>query len=248
MVYNLKYSKPYQKTNNRKWENIMTPKEEQLTKMYRDEGFGECGICKKCQDDVTQANQKPLSKPVGAFCVGEHFDENAIKVLFVGKVARGEYSGIGRGRTLWADEGWSFWEYTRCITNKVFGDESIENIALTNIIQCNNSNDFDKTLASTKKHCIVELRAIRKEIEIIKPNRIVFYTVANYDDYIPYIFDEFYEGVSTQKEIGAKKMTWKEAVGVISGVSINILRIEHPERKKKADYVNAVSEWICSDM
>ncbi|MDR0861774.1 MAG: uracil-DNA glycosylase family protein [Oscillospiraceae bacterium] len=217
----------------------MTPKEEQLAKMYLYEGFGKCDICKECQ----KAAGETLNEPVGAFCVGEHFDENAIRVLFVGKVARGKYNGFNEGRRLWT-EPWKFWYYTRCITNKVFGNESIENIAITNIIQCNNSEGKDLTTKETKDHCINELRAIRKEIEIIKPNKIVFYTVVNYDKYVPGIFDEFREGVNMEKDIGAKKMKWREAVGIIGGESMNILRIGHPERMNKAAYVCEVSKWI----
>jgi len=226
--------------------------------MYKHKGFGACAICKKCRQDVVESGQEPLSFPVGAFFVGEKFEihKNKIRLLVVGKVARGEYDsqyggGLKCGRDLWNGKGeynnsksWAFWAYTREIVQILFGDESAENIAMTNIIQCNNSSDIDITTDSTKKHCIVELGAIKEEIKIIKPNIIIFYTIVNYGSHIPYAFDTFSEKVTTKKKIGQKYMVWQEAVGMIDGSTINVLNIGHPERMKKIEYTSAVAEWV----
>ena len=39
-------------------------------------------------------------------------------------------------------------------------------------------------------------------------------------------------------------MPWWEFSGYIDNDNIKILRVGHPERKKKNDYVNAITNWI----
>jgi hypothetical protein len=229
-------------------------KEKLLVDMYKAKGFGTCGICKKCRQEILDAGQEGLYPPVGAFSVGANFDNQKIKLMIVGKVARGEYpDGYGAGLReaqksggMWGNRSWAFWNYTRLICKNVYGDDSIGHIALTNIIQCNNSHDIDVSTTTTIKYCIAELKVLKEEIKIIKPNTIVFYTVAKYDDYISLLFDEYNETVVTTKAIGKKTMPWRESIGVIEGfeAKINILRVGHPERMKKVDYTDEVSEWV----
>ena len=39
-------------------------------------------------------------------------------------------------------------------------------------------------------------------------------------------------------------MPWREAEVKIGDTRLNVLRVGHPERMKKVDYVDAVSDWI----
>lgn len=102
----------------------------------------------------------------------------------------------------------------------------------------------DTTSSSTKDHCIGELNVIGREIEVIDPTHIVFYTSWGYDDHIQHVFDSFEIVNNTEIAIGRKKMPWLEATGVCGGRNINILRAGHPERMKKTDYVSAICEWV----
>jgi len=231
--------------------------ERKLIKMYEAKGFGVCDICRKCRDDVINTGKDPLWFPMGAFLAGSKMGNQKIKLLIVGKAARGdlgsasEYGyGLKCGRDLyngnnaWKSSSWAFWGYTRQIVEMVFGNSCVENIAITNIIQCNNSLNVDTTRYSTKQHCIEELGAIKEEIRIVNPNTIVFYTAVGYYEFTRFAFDEFTEKVSTRISIGKKEMLWQEGAGIIDGAFINTLCTGHPERMNKREYTNAVVEWI----
>ncbi|MCL2226097.1 MAG: hypothetical protein FWB97_00480 [Oscillospiraceae bacterium] len=235
---------------------MKTHKEQKLLEMYEAKGFGTCEICEECRMDVISAGHSRLSFPAGAFFVGENFDIQNIKLLIVGKIARGDYGdtyggGMCNGRDLYNGTGkypesksWPFWAYTRQIAKNIFGVETCENIAMTNIVQCNNSEDIDMTLGTTKNHCIVDLGAVKEEIRVIKPNTVIFYTVVDYGNYTEHAFDEYSQKIATRIAVGQKSMKWNEGVGIIDGSPVNVLCIGHPERLNKNDYTNAVSQWI----
>ena len=225
----------------------LTCAERQLLELYQSIDFGRNEICQSCRRECPG-----LTRPVGAWVVGKNFYLHKIRLLFVGKNARGEpgdqyqdlQSGFRASRDwLWQKQ-WPYWRYTRKISENIYGDDSIENIAFTNIVKCNDSMGRDTTSSVTKNHCICELNVIGREIAIIDPTHVVFYTSWGYDEHIQRIFDSFEIVKSTKIVIGRKKMPWLEARGVCGGGNINILRTGHPERMKKADYVSAICEWV----
>ena len=221
--------------------------EMKILELYKGIELGSSDICKNCK-----SNCNGLSSPVGCWCVGIHFFEHEKRILFVGKNARG--NGCEKGETfqnsfeitrdtLWK-KNWPYWSYTRAITETLFGENSPEHIAFTNIVKCNNSSDFDTTSDFVKEHCIKQLKVLSNEIEIIKPTHIIFYTSWNYDNYIGNVFDEFAIKINAQKQIGRKKMPWLEANASIKQMNFKVLRIGHPQYKKKEDFVNYVADWV----
>lgn len=225
----------------------LTLAEQQLLALYQCIGFGRNEICLACRKECPG-----LTRPVGAWVVGKDFYSHAIRLLFVGKNARGEpgdhyqdfQSGFRASRDwLWQKQ-WPYWSYTRKISENIYGNDSIENIAFTNIVKCNDSIGKDTTSSCTKGHCIGELNVIGREIEVIDPTHIVFYTSWGYDDHIRHVFGSFEIVNNTEIAIGRKKMPWLEATGVCGGRNISILRAGHPERMKKTDYVSAICEWV----
>lgn len=227
----------------------LTCAERQLLDLYRRIGFGRNEVCRSCRKKCPD-----LTRPVGAWVVGKYFYFHETRLLFVGKNARGapgdQYqdfqSGFRASRDWLWKKPWPYWRYTRKISENIYGDDSIENIAFTNIVKCNDSMGRDTTSSFTKNHCIDELNVIGREIAIIDPTHIVFYTSWGYDDYIPHIFERFEIVKSAEIAIGRKKMPWLEAKGVCEGRNISILRAGHPERMKKADYVSAICQWVLS--
>ena len=91
---------------------------------------------------------------------------------------------------------------------------------------------------------IKQEQIIKEEIKIIKPAKIVFYTARDYDYYIQHLFDDFTVKVDGQCQIGKRNMPWLEAASEVD--DIRILRVGHPERKKKVDFTNKISAWIQS--
>lgn len=223
--------------------------EEKLLKIYENLNIGNSEICKQCK---MECHNKNLSKPNSAWLVGNNLDIHDKRILFVGKNARGgEYEEntkftnhfYNSRKGLWYMN-WPYWNYTKCISNKIFGDDSPENIAFTNLIKCNFSLKEDTTTDEMKNNCIVYLKVIREEIKIIKPNKIIFYTNTDYDKFIPKIFDTFNLIYNKKEQIGQKTMPWGEYTGIINSSKIDILRVGHPERKCKSDFINKVCNWL----
>ena len=229
----------------------LSSQEQQLINLYKDFNFSSNPICAECKK-ITPS----LGRPGGAWVVGKKFLQNNSRVLFVGKVSRGEdgvlcddfFCLFDFARELWKSYGAHFWNYTRDIVGKVFDDDdSIENIAITNIIKCNDSDKEDNTCEFTKGQCIANLGVIREEIRCIKPTHVVFYTGLYYDEYIKNsVFDKgsFRIKRDTKVRNGNQKMPWMEAEATVMGQSVNILRTWHPERKNKEDFTLAVSNWL----
>ena len=225
----------------------MNPTEKSLVDLYRGLQFESDPVCRKCR-----ACSPALGRPVGAWVVGDKFYRHTERVLFVGKTARGEpgedcggfLAGFRDARERLWSRPWPYWSYTREIVRKLYGDDSMEHIAFTNLVKCNASNGGDLTAEETKRFCVCERNVIGKEIALIEPTHVVFYTSWNYDQVIPKIFDRFQVTVDTKRSIGEKRMPWREARAETGGREICVLRIGHPERMKRESFTDAVCGWV----
>jgi hypothetical protein len=140
-------------------------------------------VCKECDAQ--------LRHPLLPWVVGPRFNESTERILFVGKPHRGTpgvklTSGLINPSDmvleLW-NEKWPYWSYTREVAEKLYGSDAINFIAFTNLIKCTNvgaddgeSTAMDKTTYSMAECCVLKLGVIWKEIELIKPRTLVFYT------------------------------------------------------------------------
>lgn len=221
-------------------------KEQALLTMYKIRQLGCDKTCKQCR----QQNQLEWL-PTSAWFVGDLFDSDKYKLLFIGKSARGNpgnknesFSNVFEdGRKLW-NKSWPYWSYTREIVQKLYGDDSAEHIAFTNIVKCNNSLTGDKTTDSMKQYCITQNGFIKNEINILKPNIIIFYTGYNYDTYIHTIFDKFEPTIDSTIANGKVNIPWLETTVQLNGKNMYLLRTAHPQNKNKEDFVNAIVNWI----
>lgn len=239
----------------------MNELEKKIYDEYIKMGVWECKECQACREEEKNFSKSEFCT-TGIWAVGENYCSN--RILFVGKVARGDGGGkyykdsrifdcteSSRGY-LWDNKSRNraYWSYTKEICKNVFGSDTIENIAFTNIIKCNTSSGIDKTTEDTKRHCIEKMQVFRKELEILKPKIIIFYTGKDYDEYIfkpGIVFDECLHQPSDlpeMKSIGKKMVPWREEIMKLDDMSIFTLRTGHPERLKKADFVNSIKEYI----
>ena len=225
--------------------------EKDFLKIYDKINFGTNSICAKCRE-----NNKNLSMPVSIWQYGSKFDESRYRVLFVGKNARGNPGTVNKSyidSTKRADEihsinRWAYWNYTNEIASALYAENAWEQIAFTNIVKCNNSGTTDTTTEDMKTNCILRLGVIRTELEAINPNNVIFYTGYDYDDYIEKIFDNTEDVENKTVKIGSKNMPFHSFFGYINNKKINCLRIGHPERMKKSEYVSLVVNWIKSNV
>jgi hypothetical protein len=230
---------------------------------YLNIGIRKCKVCQECCDAEFRNSNKSFFT-TGIWVVGNNYHKN--KVLFVGKVARGDGGGnlvdnqgniydctSSSREYLWNNikRNRAYWSYTREICKRVFdGSDSIENIAFTNIIKCNSSDTTDKTTYETKEYCIKKMQILRRELLVLQPRIIVFYTGKDYDDYIfkdKCIFDTIANNklfFDKKVTIGRKEVLWLEAEAELEHNLISILRTGHPERLNKQEFTTRVSGWI----
>lgn len=227
-------------TNNKTEQNIVN--------LYQKINVGKSNICVQCKNI-----NLGLYKPVSVWLVGSEYSKQEKRILFIGKNARGEcdvnsiFQFEYSRKNLW-NSGFPFWSYTKEISKQIFNTDSCEYIAATNIIKCNSSMGQDTTSSTMKDFCIDDLKIIREEIKVIKPTHIIFYTAKDYDDYV-FGNKSFFDSVRKIKDedyfaVGDKEMPYTEAVVVIDNKGINVLRVGHPERKNKQDFVKAVVDFI----
>lgn len=232
--------------------------QEQIFEEYKRIDLGQNPICKKCIESNIDSF---LSRPISTWKVGTEYQNQSNKILFVGKVHRGENLGplinnlfqdsTKIGDYLLKNNSWAYWSYTREIIKEIHGDikNGKEKIAFTNLIKCNNSHTTDKTIEYTKKSCLTDLKVAWREINILKPNKIIFYTNTDYDGYIQDFkpTKRFIDvtGKSHKIKIGAKYMPWWNRVFYNNDETVltEFIRIGHPERLKKNDFIKKVSEW-----
>jgi len=236
--------------------------ENEIFALYRELDLWSNPTCRDCRDSVDA-----LVGPIAVWQVGRHFHEDDYRVLFAGKTARGEPCGEAVGDyvdgTSWSDEvianrnlagagRWAYWAYTRAIIESVYGslEDGWESVAFTNLVKCNASRGIDLSPFVLKRNCLDTMRVFRQEIETIKPKAVVIYSGTSYDDFLGHgLFDKWVDvGSSRQSRLpcGQKQMPWWEGLGTLSyGDGIRVLRVGHPERMKKADFVRLVSNWIC---
>ncbi len=225
----------------------MNFREAALFDMYRQIKFGNSQYCQSCR-----LENSGLQKPVAAWFIGDNFDCQKNKILFIRKNARGEPGAESDGiiqpfdfarDCLW-DKKWAYWNYTRAICAEIFDSDTSENIAFTNLVKCSASPTIDTTTELMKQNCIGALKVVRNEIGIIQPDLIIAYTGCGYDGYWNRIFDHVQVQCSQKCPVGMKMMPWMEAAVSLKGRTMHLLRVGHPERLKKADFVQLVSSWI----
>jgi len=211
-------------------------------------------ICNTCDSSFKQ--------PLLPWQIGDKYFTDKGRIFIAGKPHRGTPGNIidnniidGRqmARKFFMEKSWSYWNYPKTILNTIFdtSEESWEHITFSNIVKCTSTNTQDKTSLQCAEHCILQNKVIFKEIEFLKPRKILFFTwnmhrhlfetipFANSSTIIEHTNDTF------KKDCGAKKLGWWERSFIAKwGSKVDFLIVGHPERMKKADYVNLITEWL----
>ena len=228
----------------------------QLKNLYENElKIPHNDICKSCDAKVKH--------PLLPWVVGSKYFSTKEKILFVGKPHRGIpgeklASSIIDPQKMFEsklkDKSWAYWSYTKKILSKIYSKNEWDYCAFTNIIKCTNvDSSKDKSIDTTSRtmaeFCIEKLGVIHKEIEILKPNHIVFYTKNLYPEYIEELpFGKDVKEITSKSnkvKCGKKDLAWWErTVSTKWNNKVKIIVIGHPERMKKDDYVSLVVNWV----
>lgn len=211
-----------------------------------------------------------LKHPLLPWWVGKDYGADEKKVLFVGKPHRarggrlpGEIlpSGIidpsAEIESYWKEH-WAYWRATRLIAENLFGEHGHDRIALTNLIKCTNvgasaadTRSTDRTTKCMADSCVGKLGVAWREIGILKPTYVVFYTFSMYRQLLEYIPDakpgsiKDITGIDHRVPCGAKSLGWWDRKAVVPWApEFRILVVGHPERMQRLGYVDRVTNWL----
>lgn len=231
-----------------------------MFEMMIESGMGNNATCEECRSSTNLH-----TNALGPWLIGDASLSNN-RIFFVGKVARGDCLGeeiadhledvTPFGESAISEFSWPYWSYTRAIIEQVYGDlnSGLPHVYFTNMVKCNNESCQDSANDKTREMCITKNRFIWKEIELIKPRLVVFYTHTTYDnfinDYMPSYAKSFVDNEDREVQVGKKSMVWWDR-SFIDGHGrevMRLLRVGHPERKNKIAYVEKVSYWIVDHM
>lgn len=219
---------------------------------------GNNAFCQKCRADNPE-----ISNALGPWlsCDKSNYGNG---IAFVGKIARGDDMGHfiadslkdinAAGNELIRENHWAYWSYTRSILECVFGslERALPFTSFTNLIKCNNSTTEDTSSASQVEYCVLKNRFALKELEIVMPRVIIFYTGTAYDQFIKDIKPKTAASFVDESDedariiIGQKTLPWwtRKYYCADGSLLTCYLRVGHPERMKKDEYVENVAAWI----
>lgn len=181
-------------------------------------------------------------------------EERYLKECFADARKTGRVSINGNGENAIKTQ---YWSYIRNLTEKLYGNirDGKESIAVTNMVKCNTTGEkekngsYDKTQNNIIDNCINFNKVIQNEIEILNPTHIVFMTGKSYDKYINsfnYGRVEYIVGEDKNISKGNENAIWSQSRTFFNKDGTNVLftlRISHPERKKKSNYINNIISW-----
>jgi hypothetical protein len=156
-------------------------------------GFGE--VCKSCKKLSEDSNEH--IGPVPIYHIGNAYENDALKILFIGSVAYG-WDDILENRFLSEPEqseqimedierrfyeiifkeSYRYTDTIKAIITKIFGsvETGYSRIAITNVIHCNAGNIRGGAKTHMKYHCghsAKNFMLTKREIEILKPRNII---------------------------------------------------------------------------
>jgi hypothetical protein len=228
-------------------------------------------FCKQCKEEGKK--RYPMLEPTGPisfFGVGERFENDFFKVLFVGKntwynkddaIGLKTFSGSDfkdareDGRDLFEHNCSAFWRCIREITQRLYPQfkkpsrtwdykELWEHIAVTNLTKCNTSTEID--YGDTTPYYFTEqcIQLFEEEVTQLQPKHMILFTGKGYDHYITKL--SFIEGKNFdedhQKIINGKAVWWLEGRSLV-GNEMFFLRTCHPQGAPKG-FREEVVAWI----
>jgi hypothetical protein len=233
----------------------------EVRQMYRGIKLLKNPVCRECNPK----NKNPMS----IWHVGCKFPRDKYKILFVGKTGRGYWGKPNKSGYVFAtrtdvdnrffESEYPYWSYTRDIVSNVYGspENGWDRIAFTNIIKCTDTLTVDQTGTSVKNNCILNLGVIQKEIEVLKPKNVIFYTGPSYDNYTTALIKNLKVSFKAQKIVSSKrsiksgsengntlKFDQKELIDKKGKTIMRFLITSHPERQKKERFIRNTVRWI----
>jgi len=224
--------------------------------------------CKACKEYCREKGLE-LHGPLSFFNIGEKFEHDRHRVVFVGKnhwydktqVEELEFLDPSRFRDCRDDGAVAFltrqsrfWGYIQDIAKQLYLEEGnearlLDHISITNITKCNTSLDY----RDTTPYCMTDncVEVFEEEIKALRPKHIIFFTGRGYDSYIDKL--SFGYAISPKditkrtykKEIENQYLVWwwHREFFESDKVTMHLLRTRHPQGAPK-ELINEIVKWI----
>jgi len=240
--------------------------EQTIFDLYKGLGLWKNATCEKCKVACERQGLR-LSGPISIWQVGRNYHSDERRLVFVGKTARGQVrppeeaareiiangfvDGTSDADDLFANTAWPYWAYVAQCLARLYGsaEEGWDRIAYTNMVKCNTSDTVDNLPDALKKNCIDDLSVIWRELEILRPRNVIFFTHTSYDNHLQRHTAGLEVRDVTSRSCyipnGKKRMLWWEREYYSGkGVHFRVLRTSHPERQQKEGFVTNLVSWV----
>ncbi|HEY5591892.1 MAG TPA: hypothetical protein VIK55_12845 [Paludibacter sp.] len=220
------------------------------------------GINKVCNNCKVQNGM--CTTPLTPYLISDNLTLPNERIMFIGKVARGDSFGeyvadnledvTSFGKDYLENNSWAYYSYTKEIVETYYGDfeRALKYISFSNMVKCNNETMNDTTPWDAKVNCIDKNKFIWKEVEIIKPKKIIFYTHNYYDTFIEkfrptdcYSINDITD-INHRVNIGNKtSLYWhREFLDKNNNIVCSFLRVSHPMMKNRVDFIDSILTWL----
>lgn len=238
--------------------------EQRIAKSYR----ANRESCKRCQR-YCEKNGLQLHGPLSFFNIGDQFENDRYKVVFVGKnhwYSKTDVEEMGflapsrfrdaRAGGLWAflDRQSIYWRCIQDIAKLLYPEEEdevdlLDHISITNITKCNTSKGYRDTTPYYMTDNCVEI--LEEEIKALHPKHLIFLTGRGYDSYINsldlgYVLPPKDATGQTYKrpiENQHSVWWWHREFYESEKVTMNLLRTRHPQGAPKG-LTTEIVKWI----
>lgn len=232
-----------------------------IIRKHLQDNIGQNETCINCKNGYNM-----VTNPLTPYIIADKTTKENDRIMFIGKAARGDSFGTlineifedvtEFGEDFLENSSWAYYSYTRDIIQDYYGDfdTAFKHITFSNMVKCNNETNNDTTPNEAKSCCIDKNKFIWKEVQIIRPRRIIFYTHFYYDDFI----EKFrplncasIKDITTKEnkiKVGKKaSLFWhRQFYDMNNNLICSFLRTSHPMLKKKKDFVSSILNWLRS--
>jgi hypothetical protein len=230
----------------------------QLLKFYIDTGIPRYkqhkrnAFCKECEKDALARGG--YSYPVGVFTVGQTYDKQRRKILFVGKNTNGwgpcnmtsdaenfmKYDiirAIAQGHR--REDGYftRYWPVILMFARELLKTPEkpevvFARIAITNLVKCGTGEPGGHPTAIMKNNCLNGLKVFENEVKILKPDVIILFVGSEYEDSV----DRF--GKFGDNKIGGGMCRYSSPGK--NRFKAHMFHLNHPVRKSNAYLKEAI--------
>lgn len=191
--------------------------------------------------------------PLLPWIVGGGYESSKYRLMIVGKPHRGPADPVSNHAFCmdkhldWLlNSPWAYWSYSKNIAQVLYGEDGLNQIVLTNVVKCTNTESEDKTTCEMMDCCVCQNAVIWREVATLKPLNIVFYTYNLFSEYLKELPFQLKLLKEECKDVqcGEKTLHWWERVVLAEWGAVKVLVTGHPERMCKKDYVKLIADWV----